>query len=254
MAQLNHQVVPIFRAIRQRSGDFRPRDYRGTGTVVFPGVLITCWHVVGEELSGDERYVVLVARDPGPGFAAHPVSQISQHHDGLDLAMGLIPETGSGFLEIHTEELREGTDFWTCGYPFSDPVLSDEGSKKWEINMRMFKGHVTAGLMWEPVGFPETPSIELSIPTPRGLSGAPIIPASKHTIAGIIYGEHTMYMIDEAERRDPETGEVTPEARIKVQFGLGHTPHSLLSLRGPASSGRSVGELQAAFRESSGGS
>jgi hypothetical protein len=78
--------------------------------------------------------------------------------------------------------------------------------------------------------FGQVVSYELDMPTPVGLSGAPLVDRRTRTVIGVVYGTNDVALIEELSTVDPESGSRLPEIQRKVSFGLAHFTDSLRAL------------------------
>jgi hypothetical protein len=235
---VGHSVFPIFVV----EGDpARPISSEGTGFVIADNVFVTCWHCVAAAPADGQRYAAVVATDDG--FAAVSLNNIEQHPDGFDLAVGNLELPRQLPFELAPPILPQGADVFTYGYPLTQRAVKDDGSVSFSLQNRFLQGYVTRAYRHDPPGFPKTPAYELDMPSPEGLSGAPLVAAGSMGVVGVVYGSADSYAIAESERVDPDTGETTPEVRRVVRFGLAHYGPTLASLSGVATSSRPLSKL-----------
>jgi hypothetical protein len=86
-----------------------------------------------------------------------------------------------------------------------------------------------------------TEAYELDMPTPEGLSGAPLIRMGSKEVVGVVYCTNEVALIKQFEQVD-EDGRREPEIHRVVSFGLAHSTSSLHSLSGPATGGIPLGQ------------
>ena len=77
---------------------------------------------------------------------------------------------------------------------------------------------------------------ELDMPTPEGLSGAPVFGRpggqASNRLVGLVFGTNKVATVEAFKSRDPKTGEERPEILHVVSFGLAHVLPTILELRG----------------------
>jgi hypothetical protein len=81
------------------------------------------------------------------------------------------------------------------------------------------------------------------MPTPAGLSGAPLFKVGTLQVVGMVYGTNEVGQIVEWGSKDPNTGERRPDVERIQAFGLAHQEFTLHRVRGPASENKRLGEL-----------
>ena len=236
---LGNDVLPIF--VVMKPDTVTPALFRGTGFLIAPNILITCWHCVSGPLESGQRYTV-VAKE-GSGYAAHFLLDVEQHPLGLDLAIArvdLVPKFG---LMLSAEELSPGDDIVTYGYPLTDKVLTDSEHIRFQLNARFLRGYVTQSYYYNHPGFVRTPSYELDIPVPHSLSGAPIIKLKTKEVAGVLFGSLDVCRIEQFPGVDREAGSQQAGIERVASFGLAHYTDSLWSLRGMVTQGKPLREF-----------
>jgi hypothetical protein len=237
------EVTPI------RGGPTGEATYKypsGTGFVIAPGVLATCWHCVRPRTDG---LVYIAISNRGDGVLGHHLmKQIGQDPSGLDLATAAIDYEPRHSFQMCADPDKVGTDVWSVGYPLTESHFLDNGLRSWHPEPRILKGYVTRVFSNVDHGtFPPEPSYELDMPMPEGMSGGPLLLRNSVqgdlTLLGMSYGAHDVYTIMQEASLDPDTGELRHEVRRYVSFGLAHQLNSLLSLVGEATGGRPIREL-----------
>jgi len=81
------------------------------------------------------------------------------------------------------------------------------------------------------------PSYELDMPTPAGLSGAPLVKVGSPEVIGVIYGSNDVATIEQEASVNPQTGKREPEIQRIISFGLAHYTETLRNLQGIATGG-----------------
>lgn len=243
---ITNDVLPIFLAEPRENGPPRTIDVCGTGFRVANDLLITCWHCLGEE-PVDGGFAVAVWLESG-AFRAHPLIDVGPDDNGSDLATARIyaePQTAlpPPALRLAPEgfDAGTGTDVWTYGYPLTTIIPNADGPR-FLLNPRLLRGYITREFAYDHPTLGATPSYELDMLTPEGLSGAPLVQRPGDTVIGVIYGSHDAVRVDEFSRVDPASGERTPEVQRIVPFGLASDMTTLLELSGPATGGVPLAE------------
>jgi hypothetical protein len=237
---VGRDIVSIFTVRQLNPRDEEVLTFEGTGFLVAPHALVTCWHCVRRPLAEDERYAVIF---PGESDC-YGLSNIEQHRAGLDLATAtvesLVP-TVSWSLATDAE-VMQGREVWSYGYPLGVVTQRHDGWKEIDVSGRYLRGYVTRTFTPQLQDYGRTPTIELDMPAPAGLSGAPLVLVGRRKLVGVVYGSHAVSQVEELARYDPETGEKTPEVHRLLNFAVAHAPSSLHSLTGMALSGRPLSE------------
>jgi len=244
----SRSVFPLFVV---RGPPYELVSYEGTAFAIAPGLIVTCFHCVKESPPLGCRYAIL---EPGQTdldgtvtLFVRPLSEIHGDEGGVDLATARAELTAPTQLSLSKTDEPIGTEVWTYGYPFTTAtrLLDDPQSKEIRINGIYLQGYVTGGFWFQQPGFSRTAVYEVDMPTPRGLSGAPLIRRStspEWEVFGVMFGTRSSYTIDEVARVDPATGVMEPEVRNLVQFGMAHHVENLSNLRTPTLNGLSLAD------------
>jgi hypothetical protein len=233
-------VLPII--IGKDSPDgFLPVSFEGTGFVVAPGLLVTCWHCVKTPPIAGHKYAVVVEQENGQGYLGVPLSQISQHPAGIDLAISRIDHRPPRFFTLADRGLLSGTRVFSWGFPLSMVQRLANGRMNFRLEPRHLEGYVVRPFKDEDRGYGITDAYELDMPTPEGLSGAPLIRMGSKEVVGVVYGTNEVALIKHFERVS-EDGSREPEIQRVLSFGLAHSTSSLHSLSGPATEGVPLGQ------------
>ena len=237
--QLEKDVFPIF--VVRKSDTVMPVLFCGTGFLIAPHVLITCWHCISQTLASGQLYAALVKETEG--YTTHFLLNMQQHSQDLDLAIAQVdiaPEFG---LSLSMQELLPGDDVITYGYPPVDKVLAgNEDTKLW-LNARFLRGYITRSFYYDHADFARTHSYELDMPLTENLCGAPIIKRGTKEVAGVIFGNLSMPGEKYSPKVEHKTKKRQPRNEQSISFGLAHHTDSLWSLQGMASNGQPLGEF-----------
>lgn len=227
------------------------QSFRGTGFLIGKNVLVTCWHCVSAELEDDDTYAVsLPIRyaerlkgevPPDSQYVVANLQDIAQHPAGADLATARVSLDPVGLSLGRDTTLPFGAEFWTFGYPLTDDVPHPESGRALTLNGRYLKGYLVRDFWNEVPGFGQTPSYELDMPAPRGLSGSPIVRYGSSEVIGVVYGVKESETIEQfAEVK--ESGERRPQVVQLTTFAAAHHNRTLRNLQGPATQGLPLAE------------
>ncbi|MFJ9372425.1 serine protease [Streptomyces sp. NPDC101455] len=208
----DYHVLPIARAQRLADGNYSRPQWVGTGFTFGEGTFVTCWHCVGANLADDEVYFA-AGRERGnqQSLRSWPIElrQLARDVNGADLALGRIDPRFLPRLTLAADPLQWGDDVVALGFPHTlDTTDADTGDKRIETHARVFKGYVTR-LFYDD--YQRQPVVELNIPAPVGMSGAPLFTAQPPLIRdgqaldpiecyGVIFGEHSLHAPDGIHR------------------------------------------------------
>jgi hypothetical protein len=239
-------IRPIFRGRITEEG-FELQAFTGTGFICEPDIFVTCWHWVRDPCASGESYAA--GYNQGGKWLGQLLLDLHQDRDN-DLALGRIEHQlnlvpGTSRLKIASEgsSVELGENVTTYGYPLTQTQIdSTTGHKTIQLQPRCLKGYVTQLIIHERPNWGPTPSIELDMPAPAGLSGAPLISDKTTRIVGVIYGDYGVAAIDRFASIDPDTGERQPEIQLLTTFALAHSLDTLLGATGPATGGQPLGE------------
>lgn len=229
-------ILPIF--MLSTSGDIRLEEFEGTGFLIAPHVLVTCWHCVSRPLAPGQAFMAAV-RDEQGRYVPVQLTNVERDPAGSDLAtatVNLLPQLNLSLAETSPEY---GVDVWSFGYPLTDRT----GPGKFGLGGRFLQGYVMRAFFHEYAGFGRTPAFELDMPCPSGLSGSPVVALGSRHVIGVVYGEHDVATITQYASHDPETGKREPEIQRVVSFAVAHYTETLRNLRGKATGGRTLAEL-----------
>jgi hypothetical protein len=236
---LDGAVFPLFRI--RRGPPRRVLAAAGTGFLIADGVVLTCWHCVAGPLEDDETYAAAVWN--GNAYLVKELSDVSQTATGHDLAVASVDLHPLADLRLSSRGLTSGDDVWTFGFPHTRVSAKENGQLSFQLEGRYLQGYVTRGFLHDQPGFRRTPSYELDMPAPAGLSGAPLFKLNTLEVVGVVYGANETGSIVQMAEEDPETGERTPYIERILAFGLAHQEFTLHGVQGPATGGRRLGEM-----------
>ena len=233
-----HDVFPIFVA-RRDTGELL--SFEGTGFILSPGIFVTCGHCVGKKLERDLAYGVGLKQSNGGYNVVFP-KDLERDGRGADLALGSLQVEPSISFELAEEPAPYGTDVWSFGYPLTQPEKGPEGNLKFRLNPRFLQGYITRPFYYQHPSGTIVKSYELDMPTPAGLSGAPLIIVGTKKVIGVVYGSHDVATIEQLSRIDPQTGKREPEIQRIISFGLAHYTDTLRNASAIVTNGKSVAE------------
>jgi hypothetical protein len=168
---------------------------------------------------------------------------IEQHAAGFDLALARIARRPSLGLVIPPYQYPPAVEVFAYGYPFTQSNWEPgDGFPTFDLQPRYLEGYVTRDFQYEQPGFGRTPTYELDMPAPEGLSGAPLIKRHSGELIGVVYGAADSYAIAETASLD-QTGEPRPEIQRLVRFALAHSTRTVRSLAGTATNGRPLADV-----------
>jgi len=228
---VNRDILPIFEVPREDPEN--PRSFQGTGFLIAPGLFVTCWHCIEAVLPDDGAYAVAL-KTPDYGYTTYVLRDISRDANGTDLATARVDLDPVLPLTLTDEPLPIGSDVLSYGYPYTDRELSQAGQLDFTLNDRYLQGYITRVFYFSHRQYGEVPSYELDMPTPEGLSGAPLIKRGSHHVVGVIYGTNEVATVEHRGRVDPKSGEHTLDTERIVSFGLAHHTPTLHALQGTA--------------------
>lgn len=214
------------------------QSFRGTGFLIGRNVLVTCWHCVSAELEEEDMYAVAVpwseaqmqsgVAPPDSTYYVLPLHDIQQDPSGADLATARVGLNPVGLSLGDDDSLPLSSDVWTFGYPLTSDLPHQQSGRSITLNGRSLKGYVTRDFWNEVPNFGRTPSYELDMPSPEGLSGAPLVKYSSLEVVGVVYGATSSGNMGQLERL--------------TTFAVAHMGSTLRTLRGIATQGHTLAE------------
>lgn len=231
---ISRDILPIF--IFNEKDTANPVAFQGSGFLVAPQLLVTCWHCVNARLESGAKYGVAIKDDAGD-YRAVFLDNVEQDYNGNDLATANVDLKPSLALRLARKDVPYGTYVFTFGYPLTRERKFGNGNIEFELEGRYLEGYVMRAFHFDYPGYGRTNSYELSIPTFPGLSGAPVIRVGSTEVIGVVYYSHEVATVDQYVSIDPTTGKRQPEVQRIIDFGLAHFTDTLQKLRGKATNG-----------------
>lgn len=205
-------LVPIMVGV-QKGPSIELSRYAGVGFYVkVNGLIATCKHIV--QSVGDGEWLIAQNLITGVKSIIHNI----RVHPRYDFAIAAIDHIGSTPVPtFYTGEQLLGLDVQALGFTANGKV-----GKDLNVGARMFKGsivsHGTAG------GEPGASSrVEVSFPSHKGFSGAPVMVGAQPIIAGMLFGnsESTIELYSYSEIDDSGT-HIREKIHRVVELGLMH--------------------------------
>lgn len=214
------------------------QSFTGTGFLIGRNVLVICWHCVSAELEDDDTYAVAVPwsesqkrsgeAPPDSTYYVKNLHDIQRDPSGADLATARVGLDPVGLSLGADDSLALGTDLWTFGYPLTDDLPHQQSGRSISLNARFLKGYLTRDFWNEVPVFGRTATYELDMPSPKGLSGAPLVKHGSFEVVGVIYGAKSAGNMAQLEKL--------------TTFAVAHMGRTLRNLRGIATQGRPLAE------------
>jgi hypothetical protein len=188
-------VFPITGTDSATGQAVKPLVY-GTAFCVGDGVFLTAGHVI-HNVQSDGGAVTLLDLTNDRGAVGHFATDV-ETVAGCDLGIVACDVPAIGILEWQESPLSFLTDVSAIGYPYA--VTLNEEPLQWRVTLRGFKGSIiTRTRLWslpdEHIGY------EVSVPFPKGLSGAPVLVHAGAVpllrLAGIVLGRGHVEIEDE---------------------------------------------------------
>jgi hypothetical protein len=244
---IQDHVFPVL--LVDPSAERPTRSVCGTGFMLPGGLFVTCWHCVQTPPPLGHMYATARQRRDGT-YEFLELSDLERDRNGADLALARLPDEYRPYpptdqLVLGHTEINQGMNVSTFGYPLPDKGVDESGQSLITTHSRTLRGYMTRRILYPRPGWGPTPSFELDMPTPEGLSGAPLLAETSVNVIGVVYGTMASYLIEEQASVDPETGKLSPEVRRIYTFGLALT----LNVLAMASSEATGGDPVAVFLE-----
>jgi hypothetical protein len=238
---LYRDVVAIIAAERTDENTGVPRSIHGTGFVIAPNLMVTCWHCVRNVLPSGYFYAAAY-QEPGGRLKLAILSNISQDINGSDLATANLTWPFSIGLRLASKEATTSEDVWTAGHPLTDLERRNNSEVWLNLAPQFLRTYVTRQIKHKYDQFPETLSYELGTAAHAGLSGAPLFRQSSSEVVGVIYGNNDIGRIVEFAHQGEETGQQIPELQRIMSHGVALHTNTLRSLAGTATARMSLAE------------
>lgn len=222
---LDIDILPIF--VITKTTPSKILSNEGTGFLIAPNLLITCWHCVRNPLEENQTYAV----NREQKAELFPLFNIQQDSNNTDLATANVAMSPEAELILAEKDVYEGTDVHSFGYPLMNFELNEETGEKFPaIDFRLLKGYITRNFWRDDPTFGRGYAYELDMPTPEGLSGSPLFKAGSREVLGVVFGYNDVALIEYLGQFDHETGKREPDVQKIYHFGLAHNTETLRNL------------------------
>lgn len=226
---LDVDVLPIF--VITKTTPAKIISNEGTGFLIAPNLLITCWHCVRNTLEENQTYAV----NREQKAELFPLFNIQQDGNNTDLATANVAMLPESELILAEKDVYEGTDVHSFGYPLMNFELNEETGEKFPaIDFRLLKGYITRNFWRDDPTFGRGYAYELDMPTPEGLSGSPLFKVGSREVLGVVFGYNDVALIEYLGQFDHETGKREPDVQKIYHFGLAHNTKTLRNLTNDA--------------------
>lgn len=206
------------------------------------GLLVTCWHCVRDKAPAGSRYAAVLQEESGE-VSVVPLENISRDTASqADLATANLSWSPKPMLRLASHGVPAGTAVFAVGHAQTDVTKGPAGRLVLRFQPQFLQGYVTRDLRFSLCEYGEVPSCELDMPTPPGLSGAPLMRHGSSDVLGVVYGTNDYERIVQFAHVDKVTGSREPEVIRVVRFGLAHHTTTLGRLTGTATQGRALRE------------
>jgi hypothetical protein len=235
---LKHLDVDVLPTLIVRTDTSQIISFEGTGFLLAPNLLLTCWHCVRAAPPENCSYTTKRPDDD----RIHFLINIQQDENNTDLATANIPLLPGANLTLADSNYYEGTDVYAFGFPLLNVERLPGGDTQLALDFRYLKGYVTRVFWFDQPEFGRTMAYELDMSTPEGLSGAPLMKMGSREVIGVVFGSNEVTRITAFARVDPDTGEREPEVHKVMYFGLAHFTEALKKLTTGATRGLPLSE------------
>lgn len=152
---VKNDIFPIFVIDVDHGGSIL--SFEGTGFLILPRVLVTCWHCVRRPLPSNQRYAVAALHTD----TYYHLADIDQHPGNMDLATARIDELQPtlGLSLARDSDVGAGLDVLTYGYPLG-LVTREPDRDILDISGRALRGYVTRIFRHSLVEYEPTPALE----------------------------------------------------------------------------------------------
>lgn len=238
---VERDILPVF--VVRRGDPVEPLSLEGSGFLLGSGLFVTCWHCVAKKLEPGLAYAAILPL-PNKEYAAVFLADLERDWNGCDLATAKVPLHASVGLSLAANGVDYGADVWSFGFPLTGlRQARPGGGHSIATDGRYLQGYITRSFFYDHPWFGRVPSYELDMPTPEGLSGAPLILTGTRSVIGVVYGSNDVSTIEQFVSIDSETGKREPEVQRITSFGLACFTDSLAALTGKATDGRLLSEF-----------
>jgi len=193
-------VKPVARFKVLGNNRYQPIRAVGTGFTLGAGVLVTCWHCVGEPLADDEVFGVPMHSGGEHNTGVAILNDLARDENGSDLALAQVNiELRYGF-RLADEAAGWGEDVVACGYPLPTNTVNPEtGTTLIQTQARVLRGYVMSEMMDDLHSHKPSRVYELDMPAPRWSSGSPLFRRDPFEVVGVVLGESTKSIGEEDE-------------------------------------------------------
>ena len=206
---LDVDILPIF--VITKTTPAKILSNEGTGFLIAPNLLVTCWHCVRNTLEENQTYAV----NREQKAELFPLFNIQQDSNNTDLATANVAMLPEAELLLAEKDVYEGTDVHSFGYPLMNFELNEETGEKFPaIDFRLLKGYITRNFWRDDPTFGRGNAYELDMPTPEGLSGSPLFKAGSREVLGVVFGYNDVALIEYLGQFDHETGKREPDVNL----------------------------------------
>lgn len=214
------------------------------------GLLVTCWHCVRDEIPAGCMYAAVLQKESGE-VSVVPLKNISRDTASqADLATANLSWSPKPMLRLASHGVPAGTAVFAVGHAQTEVTRGSTGGLVLRFQPQFLQGYVTRDLRFTHPLDGEVLSYELDMPTPPGLSGAPLVRVGTTEVLGVIYGTNDYERTVQFAHVDEVTRERQPDIIRVVSFGLAHHTITLRRLAGIATKGRPLWEyLRAPLRQ-----
>jgi hypothetical protein len=224
--EILRSILPIVTVTE--SYEMKTVSYCGTGFMIAPNTLVTCWSSVCNTHGDENKYAVLVKT--GSGYSIHFLVDIEQHPDGLDLAVSKIDTGTSHYLRLYDKEILPGDTLVAYGYsPSLEQNMSGKISPS-SFSLRFLHGSITRLFYYSKPGVVQAYTYEIDIPMIYGIYGAPLILPNTDEVVGIIFGAIDMPIAGGLARDEGVIGNISDKENQRITLGLAYHTDSLRSL------------------------
>jgi hypothetical protein len=166
-------ILPIF--VVTQTQPVGVSAFCGTGFLARDELLVTCSHCVAATLPAGHRFAVASLDISTNLYRAVFLEDLAEDVNRADLATARVPLKSEMRLELGGEDPAYGTDVWSFGYPLTEARPVQEQLPHFTLHGRYLQGYVMRSFFYSHPSRGRVRSYELDMPSPAGLSGAPIV-------------------------------------------------------------------------------